>query len=115
MHKLLMGFALAASTVSLGGISVAAAPGAMPACSVADPPVMMDTKMKTFQVYPAATSDAARQANIAAAQKMMAANPNLKPMCKSAAVHAGGHMANGFGGTNAMHKPTPGPGPTTGQ
>src|SRR5271166_2036990 len=104
MQKLLTGFAFAAVVLLQGGIATAQS---MPKCSSIDKPVMMDTKTHTYTTYPAATSQAEAQKNMAMAKSMMASNPNLKPMCHSAAVKMGGHPAKSanMGGMNAVHSP----------
>jgi len=106
MKKLLTGFAFAAVALLQGGVANAQS---TPSCSASDKPVMYDTKSHTYQVYPPATSQAERQKNIAMAKSMMAANPNLKPMCRSSAVKMGGVPAKNanMGGMNAMAKPVP--------
>ena len=83
MQKLLTGFAFAAVVLLQGGVASAQS---TKACSANDKPVLYDTKAHTYMTYPAATSEAERQSNIAKAKAMIAANPNLKPMCHSAAV-----------------------------
>ena len=113
MQKLFIGVAAIMFVVALR--VPASSSASMPSCSADDPPVLLDTKTNSYQQFAAASSAEARQNNIAAAKKAMAANPNLKPECKSAAVKAGAHMANGMGGLNAMGTPSPHPGPTTGQ
>lgn len=106
MKKLLTGFAFAAVVLLQGGVATAQS---APKCSANDKPVMYDTKAHTYTVYPAATSEEQRQKNMAMAKSMMAANPNLKPMCHSAAVKMGGVPAknSNMGGMNSMAKPVP--------
>jgi hypothetical protein len=105
MQKLLSGFAFAAALVTLQtGIANAAM-----SCSASNKPVLFDTKTKTYYTYPAATSEAQRQKNIAMAKQAMAKDPNLKAMCTDAAIKHGGVPAKqaGFGGINAVPKPVP--------
>jgi len=109
MHKLLTGVAVLAFA-AVQATSPAPASAAK-ACSASNPPVLINMKTKTYTVYPAATSEKQRQKNIAAAQKAMAADPNVMGGCKSDAIKMGAHLQNGFGGINAIPSPTPGKGP----
>lgn len=106
MQKLLTGFAFAAVVLLQAGTAGAQT---MPTCSASDKPVMFDTKTHTYTVYPAATSTEQMQKNRAMAKSMMAANPNLKPMCHSTAVKMHGVPAksSSMGGMNAVHSPAP--------
>jgi hypothetical protein len=106
MQKLLTGFAFAAVVLLQAGTAGAQN---VPKCSANDKPVMFDTKTHTYTVYPAATSTEQSQKNTAMAKSMMAANPNLKPMCHSTAVKMGGVQAKTahMGGMNAVHSPAP--------
>ena len=107
MKKLLTGFAFAAVVLLQGGVATAQS---APKCSANDKPVMYDTKAHTYtDVSRGDVGKEQRQKNIAMAKSMMAANPNLKPMCHSAAVKMGGVPAKNanMGGMNAMPKPVP--------
>src|SRR5271165_2550231 len=112
MQKLLSGFAFVAAVLLQGGAAVAQSPY-YPACSAQDKPTLFNTKTHQYALFPAATSQADRERNIAMAKQMMAANPNLKPLCRSAAVKVGGTPTSlaDFGGVNALPKTPPPQGP----
>ena len=106
MQRLLTGFALLAfAMVQAGAANAADAMHPWANCSANNPPVLVDVKTKTYMSFPAATSNSERQHNIAAAKKVMAANPDITASCTMSAVRMGAHKANGFGGINAL--PTP--------